>query len=45
MWPYILKSFNYVIHDDLAVNIDKEFESVIVEVKAHGSSILVGEIY
>ena len=29
VWSYILKSLNYAIRDDLAVNIDKEFASDI----------------
>jgi len=42
---YISESFNFITRDDLSLNIDGEFESVIVEIKSSGTNLLVGEIY
>lgn len=42
---YVLKSLPFTIRHDLSINIDKEFESLFIEVKQASSNIIVGEIY
>jgi len=42
---YVHNSLSYSIRDDLCINIEKEFESLFIEIKGKIKSTLIGEVY
>ena len=43
---YIYDNFTFIVRSDLSINIEGEFESIIIEVKNIASKIIIiGEIY
>ncbi len=42
---YVHKSLSYITREDLAINVNNQFESVFIEVKGVKETVIVGEIY
>ena len=42
---YVINDLPFQIRDDLCLNVDREFESLFIEVKQNKRAIIVGEVY
>ena len=42
---YISTKFQYTMRDDIAINVESEFESIFVEINDKSQKLIVGEIY
>ena len=42
---YIHSSLSYIIRDDLSINVEKEFESLFVEIVDKDKNVIIGEVY